>query len=153
VTLRSGKCLTPIAVHDDAADGRHIAVDNYLFANMPLLRRCTLRSPRTPAGQEPVNAKNWFEKMNAAVRTRSGWWRNKFTPEELEIIEREMQTEIEWAKKAALYDLPGPRRFDVFVNWARKRTSDKSEVKLENRTGSSKPGAAVTETLQKPIAI
>jgi hypothetical protein len=112
-----------MAVRDDAwmvdsisADGRHIAVDDDRSANIPLLRRWTLSSPRKPADQEPVNANNWFEKMDAAVKARSGGWRNKFTAEELEIIEREMKPEIEWAKQAALHDLPGPRRFDVFVD-------------------------------------
>jgi hypothetical protein len=112
-----------MVVHDEpwmvdliSAERRHIAVDDDPSATFPLLRRWILYSPRTRADQEPVNTNNWFEKMYAAVRARPGGWRNKFTPEELEIIEREMKPEIEWAQRAAIHDLPGPRRFDVFVD-------------------------------------
>lgn len=65
---------------------------------------------------EPVNERNWYKKMVAAMLAydrRREHWRTHFTREELEIIDREYEPEIQWALKAAKYDLPGPRRVAV----------------------------------------
>ncbi len=65
---------------------------------------------------EPVNERNWYKKMVAAMlayKHHREHWRSHFTREELEIIDREYEPEIRWAMKAATYDLPGPRRVEV----------------------------------------
>lgn len=74
-----------------------------------------MSSSETQADSEPVNERNWYEKMVAAQRAHplGGRWRKQFTPQELEIIDRAKDREIRWAMKAVDHDLPGPRRFDV----------------------------------------
>lgn len=65
---------------------------------------------------EPLNERNWHKKMRAAMMAydrRREHWRTHFTREELEIIDREFEPEIQWALKAEMYDLPGPRRVAV----------------------------------------
>ncbi len=70
-----------------------------------------MSSSKTPVASEPVNERNWYDKMNAAEKAHpfGQQWRKQFTAQELEIIDRAMESEFQWAGK----DLPGPRRFDV----------------------------------------
>jgi hypothetical protein len=74
-----------------------------------------LNSPDTSADTEPVNERNWHEKVAAAWKAHpvGQEWRKQFTPQELEIIDRAEEAEMRWAEKAIKEDLPGPRRYDV----------------------------------------
>jgi hypothetical protein len=69
-----------------------------------------MSSPVTPTDSEPVDERNWYEKMDAAQKAYPrGQWRKQFTREEMErCIDREMR----WVIEAKKHDLPGPRRFD-----------------------------------------
>lgn len=71
-----------------------------------------MSAPKTPAQPEAVNERNWYQKVNAAYTAYGGQWRKQFTPEELEIIDREEEAEYRWAQRARKYDLPGPTRID-----------------------------------------
>lgn len=76
-----------------------------------------MNSSVTPVDSEPVNERNWYEKKNAAQKAYlGGQWRKQFTPQEMEIIERCMEPEFQWAMKAEVEDLPGPRRFHVMMD-------------------------------------
>lgn len=77
-----------------------------------------MSSSKTPADPEPVNERNWYEKMTAAqeAHPHCNNWREQFTRQELEIIDKAMEPEILWAIKAVSRDLPGPRRFDAIVD-------------------------------------
>lgn len=80
-------------------------------------RSCALSSSKTSADPEPVNERNWYDRMTAAQEAHPhGNWRKQFTRQELEIIDRAMEPEIMWAIKAVSRDLPGPRRFDAMVD-------------------------------------
>jgi hypothetical protein len=73
-----------------------------------------MSSSVTAVDSEPVNERNWYDKMTAAQKAHPGGdqWRKQFTPQEMEIIERCIDREIQWARKASILDLPGPRRFE-----------------------------------------
>jgi hypothetical protein len=77
-----------------------------------------MSSSVTAVDSEPVNERNWYEKMKAAEKAHPDGveWRKQFTRQELEIIDRAMEPEIRWAIKAVVHDLPGPRRFDAIVD-------------------------------------
>ena len=72
----------------------------------------------TPTDPEPVNERNWYEKVRAAWKAYpiAQQWRKQFTRQELEIIDRAVEAEVQWAMKAKEVDLPGPRRFDVMMD-------------------------------------
>lgn len=68
-------------------------------------------SSDAPTDPEPVNERNWHEKMQTAqMAYPGGRWRKQFTPQELEIIDRELDAEILRAMKALAEDRPGPLR-------------------------------------------
>lgn len=72
---------------------------------------------KTPTDAEPVNERNWYDKMTAVQKANPYVdWRKQFTRQELEIMDRAMEPEIMWAIKAVVHDLPGPRRFDAMVD-------------------------------------
>lgn len=74
-----------------------------------------MNSSDKPVAPEPVNERNWYAKKTAAWRAYpvGQHWRKQFTPQELEIIDRAEEVEMEWAMRAIREDLPGPLRIGV----------------------------------------
>lgn len=61
------------------------------------------------------------------MRSHAGAWRSQFTRDELRLIERAMEPELEWAARAYKYDLPGPKKIrrDVLMRGARLAQGDR----------------------------